>query len=475
MGIYCDGIKTFFTRYVQRFVEVWKIRKELASPIRKEDEYAFLPAHLELMERPVSPLPKWIGRIIMLLVLIALIWSILGKVDIVSVATGKLAYSGKSKTIQPIETAIVKQIFVNEGQKVEQGQILLELVALGAKEDQSKSRQMLQMALLAQARSKALLKAIEQNSLPELNLPEEIPQNDKDVLQARQLINEQFNTYRSQKKQLEAQLNQKQAQLNSTKAQITKYENLAKVEGERFKDFQALYKRKAIAKHTYFEQETKFIEISNELNAQRSHLKEIEASIKQTQEENELLTYTFKRDTQEALRQANEQVNNLRFELAKASQRYDTTEIKSPVTGTVQQLSVHTIGGVVTAAQPLMVVVPQEDQLEVNALISNKDIGFVRPGQNVVIKLEAFPYTRYGYITGHVKSISFDAIENEKLGLVFSVIVEMDKNYLTFEAQKIYLTPGMAASAEVKTGTRRVISYLLSPLQSTLGESFRER
>ena len=432
MGIYCDGIKIFF-------------------------------------------LPKWTTRIIILLILITILWSILGKVDIVSVASGKLAYSGKSKTIQPIETAMVKKIFVQEGQKVEQGQILLELTALGAKEDQEKSQQSLQLALLAQARARALLKAIEQDKLPELILPEEIPQDNKDVLQAQQLINEQFNTYRSQKRQMEAQFNQKQAQLNSIQAQITKYENLSKVETERFKDLQSLYKLKAISKHEYFTQEMKLNEANNELNSQRSHLKEIEASIEQTREENDLLSYTFKRDTQEALRQANEQVENLKFELEKTSQRYGTTEIKSPVTGTVQQLSIHTIGGVVTAAQPLMVVVPQEDKLEVNALISNKDVGFVRPGQKVVIKLEAFPYTRYGYITGIVKSISFDAIENDKLGLVFSAIVEMDKDYLIYEDQKINLTAGMSVSAEIKTGTRKVISYLLSPLQSTLDESFRER
>ena len=461
MGIYCDGIKIFFSRYIRYFYKVWKIRSELTPAVRNKDEYEFLPAHLELIEKPISPLPKWTTRIIILLILITILWSILGKVDIVSVASGKLAYSGKSKTIQPIETAMVKKIFVQEGQKVEQGQILLELTALGAKEDQEKSQQSLQLALLAQARARALLKAIEQDKL--------------DVLQAQQLINEQFNTYRSQKRQMEAQFNQKQAQLNSIQAQITKYENLSKVETERFKDLQSLYKLKAISKHEYFTQEMKLNEANNELNSQRSHLKEIEASIEQTREENDLLSYTFKRDTQEALRQANEQVENLKFELEKTSQRYGTTEIKSPVTGTVQQLSIHTIGGVVTAAQPLMVVVPQEDKLEVNALISNKDVGFVRPGQKVVIKLEAFPYTRYGYITGMVKSISFDAIENEKLGLVFSAIVEMDKDYLIYEDQKINLTAGMSVSAEIKTGKRKVISYLLSPLQSTLDESFRER
>ena len=138
-------------------------------------------------------------------------------------------------------------------------------------------------------------------------------------------------------------------------------------------------------------------------------------------------------------------------------------------------MSVHTIGGVVTAAQPLMIVVPKQDKLEVNAMISNQEIGFIHQGQEATIKVEAFPYTRYGYLTGRVKSISFDAIENEKVGLVFSAIIELDKDYLVIDNHKVNLTAGMTVNAEIKTGRRSVMSYLLSPLQSTVSESFRER
>ena len=149
--------------------------------------------------------------------------------------------------------------------------------------------------------------------------------------------------------------------------------------------------------------------------------------------------------------------------------------LKSPVNGTVQQLVTHTIGGVVTAAQPIMVIVPDEDQMEVEALVQNKDIGFVKAGQEVVIKIESFPYTRYGYLTGKLKSISFDAIEDEKQGLVFAATVTLDKNHLIIDGQKINLTGGMNVTAEIKTGDRRVIDYILSPLQTKVDESMKER
>lgn len=146
-----------------------------------------------------------------------------------------------------------------------------------------------------------------------------------------------------------------------------------------------------------------------------------------------------------------------------------------PLMGTVQQLQTYTIGGVVTTAQPLMTIVPQDEQFEIEAMLSNKDIGFVNEGQDVTIKIEAFPYTRYGYIKGKVKYFSFEAIQDEKLGLVFPVTIVMDKSHLSIEGRNVELIAGMAVSAEIKTGERRVIDYLLSPLRKVIDDSFKER
>ena len=192
-------------------------------------------------------------------------------------------------------------------------------------------------------------------------------------------------------------------------------------------------------------------------------------------EEQELVTQLFKNDILDKLKQATDNVNLLTFELDKNNQRQQVSEIRAPVSGTVQQLKVHTIDGVVTTAETLMVVVPEEDSLEVTALIQNKDIGFVKEGQEVVIKVEAFPYTRYGYLTGKVKNITLDAIEHPKLGLVFNTIIELDKKTLSAEEKEIPLSAGMEITAEIKTGMRSVISYLLSPLEESIDKSLRER
>lgn len=149
--------------------------------------------------------------------------------------------------------------------------------------------------------------------------------------------------------------------------------------------------------------------------------------------------------------------------------------IKSPVNGTIQELTAYTLGGVVQAAQKIMVVAPNDNQVEVEVLVLNKDIGFVKAGQNVIIKIESFPYTRYGYLTGKIKSISHDAIEHQHLGLVYTALVSLDKSTLNIDGVTINLTPGMNVTAEIKTGKRRVLDYILSPLQTKVDESFRER
>ncbi|PPT72754.1 hypothetical protein XarbCFBP8150_03295 [Xanthomonas arboricola] len=149
--------------------------------------------------------------------------------------------------------------------------------------------------------------------------------------------------------------------------------------------------------------------------------------------------------------------------------------LRAPVAGTVQQLAVHTVGGVVTPAQALLVVVPSEDALEIEATVLNKDIGFVRPGKDVIVKVDSFPYSRYGYLTGKVVSVSHDAAQDEQLGLVFPARVKLERATLKIDGISARLNAGMSLSAEIKTGKRRVIDYLLSPFQQHTTEALRER
>ena len=174
--------------------------------------------------------------------------------------------------------------------------------------------------------------------------------------------------------------------------------------------------------------------------------------------------------------EAKTRAHSLSQELAKAENRSSQQTLTAPIDGIVQQLAVHTVGGVVTPAQQLMVIAPQEGLLEVEAWVDNKDIGFVNPEQIAEIKVEAFPFTRYGTIEGKILTLSKDAVPVEKVGLVYSARVGMDRSTIRVENDKeVYLSPGMNVTVEIKTGRRRLIEYFLSPLLQASRESIRER
>ncbi|AEW78092.1 HlyD family type I secretion periplasmic adaptor subunit [Aggregatibacter actinomycetemcomitans] len=465
------------SRYKNVWNETWKIRKQLDSPIREKDENEFLPAHLELIETPVSNAPRFVSYSIMLFLTLAIIVSIFSNVEIIATASGKFALSGRSKEIKPIENSLVKDIFVKEGEYVKKGELLLKLTALGAEADTLKTKTSLSQAKLEEFRYKSLLEAVEKDQLPILDFSKiDLPfMTENDQKRVTLLIEEQFSTWQKQRHQKTLNLNKKEAEKLSYLARIKKYEGLINTEQVRLDDFRALYKEHAIAKHTVLDEENKYQDAINELEVYKASLMQVENEVLLAKEEQELVTQLFKNDILDKLKQATDNVNLLTFELDKNNQRQQVSEIRAPVSGTVQQLKVHTIDGVVTTAETLMVVVPEEDSLEVTALIQNKDIGFVKEGQDVVIKVEAFPYTRYGYLTGKVKNITLDAIEHPKLGLVFNTIIELDKKTLSTEEKEIPLSAGMEITAEIKTGMRSVISYLLSPLEESIDKSLRER
>jgi hemolysin D len=149
--------------------------------------------------------------------------------------------------------------------------------------------------------------------------------------------------------------------------------------------------------------------------------------------------------------------------------------LAAPVAGTVQQLAIHTAGGVVTPAQPLLVIVPDDAPVTAEVVLDNKDVGFVHAGQAAEVKLETFTYTRYGTVPATVKSVSADAVVDDRRGAVFAITLALGRDRLDVDGQAIKLAPGMNLTAEIKTGERRVIEYLLSPLQRRVGESLKER
>jgi hemolysin D len=450
----------------------WKIRRELDTPVKKSYETDFLPAHLEILEKPIHPAPLWAMRVIGALALSVVLLALFGHLDIVAVAHGKLVPSARVKIIQPALTGVVRNILVRNGTHVLPGQVLLELDPTQAAADADKASAARIDAQLAAARARALLKAQSDNKLPTVAaVPGAAPERQE---QTQAYATGLYSEYRNKLASLHAQLDQREAELKTSNDEIDKLKVTAPLMRQRAKNYQRLAADSYVAKDLYLDKEQSALKEEGALRSETDRAVELTAAVEEQKQEIATTVASFRREQLAELDRAQQELAQSTDDQAKAEVRKSLTRLVAPVAGTVQNLAVHTVGGVVTTAQAVLEIVP-EDTLEVEASIENKDIGFVEAGQDAVVKIEAFPYTRFGYLRGKVLSVSNDAVQSKSNGLQYIVRVSLPVNHMVVGRKKLQLTPGMQVAAEIRTGRRTVAEYFFSPFLETVGQSLRER
>lgn len=437
---------------------------------RPRDEYDFLPAYLDIVERPIAPLARRTAWFLVITLLLVLIWSIVGKLDIHASANGKVIVSEHSKVIQPLESGVVAAINVRDGDRVDVGQVLIELNPIGIDAELENINKQLIHRQLEAARMVALLTDDPQTHFIS---PSDVPEDLLMMTQA--LLLKEYDEVNAELSRMESEQSVNQAHIQAGIANIANQKVLMKNIHQRLQALRTLAKSKSIAEVELLVQEREWLNATAEDSRFKSEQLILEAkTLNLTQTRLHYLAEK-KRSYQERLNKAHEVINQLQQEQIKLMEKQRQQSLRAPVAGVIQQLAVHTLGGVVTAAQPLMVLVPENHQLELDVMVLNKDVGFVLPGQAVEVKVDSFPYTRFGTLAGEVKHVSRDAMEDQQLGLVFPARIRLHSDTLMVEGKPVRLSAGMAVSVEIKTGQRRVIDYLLSPLQEYQSEAMRER
>lgn len=444
--------------------DAWTARHAGSAIERDADQIAFLPAHLELIERPVSPIARRLAQVIAALFCLTLAWSIVGHVDIVASAPGKSVATSRTKTIQPVETAIVKRIAVRDGDNVRAGDLLLELDEATNTSDRKQAHEALAATRVAIDRYEAVMRAIASGRV-----------DGEQSSRAIELASLDFAQFRTRLETLRATLEQRRREAATVGASIPSLEASARIAAKRRDDTEKLRASHHVAEHEFLVREQEWLDAERNLTNQRARVSELAAATAAASHELESHVASTRQQSAEQLRQARDSAAQYEQDVARTTKRSGQLSLKSPVDGTVQQLAVHTVGGVVTPGEALMIVVPTNDPLEIEASILNQDIGFVREGQRATVKIESFPYTRYGFIEGTVQSVSHDAAQDEKLGLVFPTRVRLDRTVLNIDGVDVNLTAGMNVTVEIKTGERRLIDYLVDPLKVHVSEAARER
>ena len=428
----------------------------------------FLPAVLEIQQAPPSPIGRAISWTIIAVFAAGILWATFGWIDIVATAQGKIIASGYSKVIQPYETGVIASIHVLDGQVVKRGEVLIELDPTQNRADRDRASNEYRAAKVDAARLRALIAGNNVFEAPADGEPRYI------AIQ-QQMLQDQLAEYQARVGAAQHLIDQRRAALDQTKENVRRLEATVPMETERADAYKTLLQHDAATKLDFLQAEQQRIDKTQELAGQRKKLVQDAAALAEAEKNYRVTVSEFQQTKQAELSTMETKAASLVQDVTKAGQKAELQRLTTPIDGVVQQLAVHTVGGVVTPAQQLLIVVPQDHPVEAEAQVENKDVGFVKEGQPVEIKVETFPFTLYGTIPGKVLSVSDDAAPIEKVGLVYPTRVSMDRSTIQVEGKPVNLAPGMAVTVEIKTGKRRVIEYLLSPLLKSVKESLRER
>lgn len=472
--------------------------KVIRLPRRQRAEREFLPAALEIIDTPPSPVGRTVGFGIIAMAVAALAWACIGQIDIIATAPGRIIAQGRTKVVQPVETGMVSAIHAADGDHVKAGDVLIELDATQAIADRDRFSRDLLQAQLNFARLQGLAMQITQptTSGQAQLIDPPADASPADLLLTRTAMLAQIAQQNAKISSLEQQISSKQAEADQAQATVDKLQASLPMIQAQEEIRRDLKDREFGNKLAWYQANQQLIERMHEVTIENQVKQGALAAIQALQQQRAATAAEYQVDTLQELDKVRAQVSELRADLAKAQQRAIQSVLKAPIDGTVQQLAVHTIGGVVTPAEPLLSVVPDQANFVVEAMVQNKDVGFIHAGQTARVKVETFNFTRYGLIDGTVLDVTRDAVQqgdNEKrtskqngtdadgLGgeaantAVYIAHIALKTDTIVTEVGPTKLGAGMQVSAEIQTGKRRVIDYLLSPIVKHVDESLRER
>lgn len=418
--------------------------------------------------------PRFVVRMVSLsvcaMVAIALGFAYVAKMDIVVTVQGKIIPSGKSKVVQPLEPGIVRAVLVRDGQQVHAGDVLVELDPTTTSADRQRIEREDWEAQAEVLRTQAQVNGDTRFSAPAA-MPQEVVSNQTTMLRAR--LSEQT----AKLSGIDADLEKRRADADAIESSLAQLRTSLPVIRQKHQMREDWAKTGHLAQSSVMETQLELMTAEKEVAVQSNRLKESRAGYQVAVQQRLQAAAEFKARSGAEYADALKRQNALKQELVKATQRWTQQTLHAPIDGVVQQLSVTTVGGVVTAAQPLMTIVPEQSPLEIEAQVMNRDVGHLRVGQKVINKVETFDFTRYGYLAGEVLWVGTDAVQDQKLGLVYPIRIRLDETRTpqSVNGRNGEVSAGMNITSDIRTDERRLIEYLLAPMLRYQQEAMRER
>jgi hemolysin D len=458
----------------------------------------FLPAAIEILQSPASPLGSTLAMAICAMFLTALIWSYFGKLDIYAEAPGKIQPNGQSKVIQPLSSGKVIAIHVENGSRVSAGDVVIELDPAETAADEQSQRRIKEAAGAEAERRRAAIAVAQSKQLEPI--PINFPADTSEAIKEREtsVLAADIEQLRISVASLQAQVAEKLATKERLTMNIDTRKDLIKLGSERVEMRKQLDVKGVGSRAQTIEAMEQFQGYLVSDAGDHGQLLETDAAIHSLESKIEQAGTDFIATQAQKLADAERQRDKSEEDFIIARSKHQLTRLRAPISGTVEQLGVTSIGQVVSSGQSTMIIVPDEGTLEIQAMIANNDIGFVTPGQPAVVKVDAFPFGRYGTFEAVVSKVSHDAVDSrfstnlsdaanaakpqnsgaqpsQTPTLAYPAILTLKDTSITIDGKPTPFLPGMAVSVEIKTGQRRAIDYLLSPLRELQTKAAHER
>tara|TARA_R110001592_G_scaffold144484_1_gene367599 strand:+ start:5643 stop:7043 length:1401 start_codon:yes stop_codon:yes gene_type:complete len=403
--------------------------------------------------------------------LMFVVWANWATLDEVTRGTGKIIPSSEVQALQSLEPGIVEEFMVKEGDSVEKGQVLVRLRDIEAASDlgANRARYLGLLATITRLQAEAEGREI-------VNFPDEV------VKDAPHSVEEELNSFRAnmlqlagQKNVLQKQLTQREQELDELNSRIGDLKGVVHLQRKEMNMIAPLVEKGSAPKLELLQLKRGMQERMSELNGLTSSLPRAKSAIEEAKARMEEIQQTAKTEAQSELAATLNELNEIRERLSGLKERKFRKEMKSPVSGTIQELTVNTVGGVVRAGEDLIKIVPKDDQLIVDARVNPSDRAFIYPGQQAVIKITAYDFSIYGGLKGELLDISADTIEDEKGNPFYRVRLRTYETELKRRGEVLPIIPGMVTSVDILTGKKTVMQYLLKPLIKTMDSAMNER
>jgi HlyD family secretion protein len=447
------------------------------------DPLDFSPAIIRLQEKLPTPLGRAVLKAVGVLFCGLLLWASFGRLDIVAVADGKLVPKTYLKIVQPAEQGIVKEILVSEGEPVKKGQVLMRMDAA-----------------VSDAQGRELLSEYHRLRLGLRRIDAELGGKSLSMEKdgPADIYSQVLAQYNANRRALESSLDEQRSALEKAIQEMgaareirIKLERILPHYREQAKAYEELGRDGYVARLEATDKQRERIEKEQDLKSQEYIIRSNQAIIAQTRKKIAQITAEYQRRLNAERSETARQFEKALQELAKQQHQKDLLELKAPQNGVVKDLATHTAGTVVNPGTILMTLVPLDESLQAEVWVTNEDIGFVRPGQKVKLKISAFTFQKYGMIDGLVEKVGADSSDNRGQGsaleqnsdtsgkaaskLYYKTMVSLASQRLAADGKNYKLAPGMQVAAEIKLGTRTVLEYLFSPVTKAFHEAGRER